>query len=241
MKNFEQTKFALKQETPGLKNYYKSIKANQAHNPGYGTKHFIELPMMAAIVGFTGSGKTNTLMNLIDAFKGTFQKFVFCTMNFESDPLYVKFRDRMEKLADKYEEDLDSFIQVFDGGEVPEVEDIEEGPTLIVFDDLQGEKKSNEAAAKFYKYGRRKEFSCVYLGQSYMDIPIFIRKQLKYLIIKRVNQIDDLKRILTKYGLGQYKGRLGAIYDNCTADFTHCMMLDLLQCNIYKDFDKKIE
>jgi len=219
-----------------MRNYYKGLKGNDTHNPNFGIKHFIELPMIGAIVGFTGSGKSNTLMNLIDAMKGSFQKIVFCTMSFDCDPLYVKLRDRLQKLAEKHKLDEDAYIQVFDNGEVPEVDDLEEIPTLVIFDDLQGETKSNQQVSKFYKYGRKKGFSCMYLGQSYTDIPIFIRKQLKYLFIKRINQIDDLKRILSKYGLDRYKGRLEEIYHYCTDDFTHCMLLDLLRGHIYRDF-----
>lgn len=225
-----------------MKNFYEQLKDDKKpHNPGYGKKHFIELPMMGAIIGFTGSGKTNTLMNLIDAFKGTFQKVVFCTMDFESDPLYVSFREKLHKLAKKHKLDEDAYIEVFDGAEVPDVEDLEEIPTLVVFDDLQGETKANEQVQRFYKYGRRKGFSCVYLGQTYIDIPKFIRRQLKYLFIKRINQVDDLKRILSRYGLSKYEGRLHEIYEDCTADFKHCMLIDLLHGVIYKDFNKKIE
>jgi len=224
-----------------MKNYYTSIKADKVHNPNYGTKHFIELPFMAAITGFTGSGKSNTLMNLIDAFKGSFSKIVFCTMSFDCDPLYVKLRTRLEKVAEKDGVEPEDYIQIFDGGTVPDVEELEDVPSLIIFDDLQGEKKANDQVSKFYKYGRKKGFSCVYLAQSYMDIPIFIRKQLKYLVIKRVNQIDDLKRILTRYGLSQYKGRLGDIYQECTSDFTTCMLMDLLRGKIYKNFTQLIE
>jgi len=237
-----------------MKNHYNSLKDNKKpHNPNYGVKHFIELPMTASIVGFTGSGKTNTLMNIIDAFKGSFQKIIFCTMSFECDPLYVNLRERLEKLAEKHGLEPDAYIQVFDNGEVPDVDEIEEDiPTLIVFDDLQGEKKANDQVAKFYKYGRKKGFSSIYLAQSYIDIPIFIRKQLKYLFIKKVNQIDDLKRILSKYGLAAYRGRpttsrgcasnrLEEIYNHCTADFTHCMLLDLLRGYIYRDFTELIE
>jgi len=223
-----------------MKNYYESIKKDKVHNPNYGKKHYFELPGMIAIIGPTGSGKSNTLMNLIDAFKGTFSKFVFCTMAFDCDPLYVSFRNRLAKMAEKYGCDESEFIQVFEGGEVPDVEDLDEEPTMVIFDDLQGEKKANETVAKYYKYGRKKGFTCVYLAQSYFDIPQFIRKQLKYLIIKRTNQVDELKRILAKYGLHQYEGRLATIYNNCTSDFKHCMLIDLLKSNIYRDFKELI-
>lgn len=225
-----------------MKNYYDKLDAsNNEHNPNFGKKHFIQLPAMMTILGPTGSGKTNTLMNLIDSFKGTFSKFVFCVMNFDSDPLYVQFRERLEELAEKDGIDVEDYIQVFEDAEVPDVEELEEVPTLIIFDDLIGEKKANDKVAKFYKYGRRKHFSCIYLAQSYFDIPPFIRKQLKYLIIKRTNQVDDLKRILSKYGLSQYKGRLADIYNYCTSDFKHCMMIDLLRGVIYRDFIELIE
>ncbi len=225
-----------------MKNHYAKLKDKEKpHNPNYGKKHFIEVPFMSAIVGFTGSGKSNCLMNLIDAMKGTFQKFVFCTMSFDTDPLYVDLQARLQKLAHKHKLEDDAYIQVYDGGEVPDPEDLEAIPTLVVFDDLQGERKASEQASKFYKYGRKMGFSCVYLGQSYTDIPIFIRKQLKYLFIKRVNQIDDLKRILSRYGLGQYRGRLEEIYKYCTDDFKNVMLLDLLKSKIYRNFTELIQ
>jgi len=217
-----------------MKNFYEQITKKKAHNPGYGKRHYFEVPAMITIIGPTGSGKSNTLMNLIDAFRGTFQKFVICCMDFECDDLYVAFRERLEKQGD-------DLIDVYEDANIPDVEDLEEVPTMIVFDDMQGEKTANDAIAKFYKYGRKKGMTCVYLAQSYFDIPRFIRKQLKYLIIKRTNQVDELKRILAKYGLHQYEGQLAEIYNRCTEDFTHCMTIDLMHGDIYRDFSEKID
>jgi len=125
-------------------------------------------------------------------------------------------------------------------GEVTDQDKVEGVPTLVIFDDLQGEILANQMIERYYKYGRKKNFTCVYLAQSYFDIPKFIRKQLKYLIIKRTNQVDELKRILAKYCLHQYTGRLAEIYNECTEDFTHCMTIDLIKGKIYKDFNIEV-
>jgi len=48
------------------------------HNPNY-ELHHIEIPMRACIIGSSGSGKTNTLINLIKLFGNTFQNIYIIT------------------------------------------------------------------------------------------------------------------------------------------------------------------
>ncbi|NTW90403.1 MAG: hypothetical protein HGA35_00370 [Erysipelotrichaceae bacterium] len=217
-----------------MKNFYLDIKSDKVHNPQYGKLHNFKVPFMMGLIGPTSCGKSNTLMNIIHSMKGTFQKIVFCVMNFDNDPLYRTFYDKMIK---KYPE----AIEYYEEANVPDIEEMEECPTLFIFDDLQNENAANQEVAKYYKYGRKKGFSCIYLGQTFIDIPIFIRRQFQYLIIKKVNEMDDLKRILNKYLKKDYMNRFEDIYKYCTSDFLHCMTIDFNKGKIYRNFIELIE
>jgi ABC-type lipoprotein export system ATPase subunit len=56
------------------------------HNPNYDI-HKLAVPLIACVVGGTGSGKTNLLMNILEVMDKTFNKIIIFTMD-RDEPLY---------------------------------------------------------------------------------------------------------------------------------------------------------
>ena len=111
----------------GMVDYYKVMPKKfllKSHNPNF-KDHKLNLPFRMLIIGGSGAGKTQTLMNLIRVMNGTFNNIHIITKN-KKEPLY-------EYLESK----VDNGLTITEG--------IESAPNLDEFD----KKRTN-----FDSYGR---------------------------------------------------------------------------------------
>lgn len=214
-----------------MENHYSKLSSkykSKTFNPNYGKTHEIESRFRMVIVGASGSGKTNCLMNLLKvAFNDTFSHIYLCIPN-KDEPLYNRMID---KLGDD--------ITVYEGGEVPPLSDIEKvdgEERLIIFDDLVGNKAATKEIVEYFKAGRKKNLSCVYLSQSYYKVDKFIRQNTNYIIIKKVASKKDLKLILSEYSFNVGIDELEDMYHWSTKKFEDVLLLDILHSRIFHNF-----
>jgi len=174
----------------------------QTHNPNFDI-HGIKLPFRALLIGGSGAGKTQTLLNLLHNMGNTFNA-VWIITKCKKEPLY-EFLE--EKLGDKG-------LTIVEGiNNAPDLDSLDEKEqTLIVMDDLVLEKNQKPLEAFFIR-GRKKNASFVYISQSYFAVPPMIRKNLNYLMIKRLSNLPDLFRIMREYSLGVDKEKLKQAYE----------------------------
>lgn len=217
-------------------NFYSHLPSKyktKTHNPQFGKTHQIKLPFRMGIIGASGTGKSNALLNLLHRMSGTFDRMILVCKAIHGDPLY-------EMLVDK----LGDSITVYENGEVPELNSIasdvlhSKSQILAVFDDVLGDKEANEAIAEYAKRGRKQGISMCYLAQSWYGIPKFIRQQFSHVVIKKVNSSRDLKKILVEFPMAIDFETLKQMYDFATHAFESTMMLDLLSGTVYKDFNE---
>jgi len=199
-----------KQEAePELIDFYKHIPKNlltKLPNPHY-EKHHITVPFYGIIVGGTGAGKTQTLLNLLKKMNGTFEKIVLCLKS-SQEPLY-------QWLINKIPEDQ---LEVFENGIVPPVDDFKNaGSTLIVFDDLVT-LKDQSPIKEFYTRGRKMHCSMLYCTQSWFQTPKFVRIQCNHIIIKRLTSNRDLNLIISEYGFTGMKKQIIKAYKDVTSE-----------------------
>lgn len=193
----------------GMVDYYKTMPKKfilQSHNPNF-KEHKINLPFRMLIIGGSGAGKTQTLMNLIRVMNGTFQNIHIITKN-KDEPLYNYLESK-----------VDTGLSITEGiASAPDLDKFnKKEQTLIVMDDLVLEKNQKDLEGYFIR-ARKLNCSLVYLSQSYFQVPKMIRQNLNYLIIKRLNTLTDLFRIMREYSLGVSKEQLTELYQNSIKD-----------------------
>ncbi len=202
-----------------IKNFYTLTKKKKIRNPGY-DKHGIELPCYMLIIGGSGSGKTNVLMQFITLSDNTFDKIVICLKSKE-EPLY----ELLEKSVPEVE---------FRENEVPDMDEFDGAKmSLIVFDDLVLDKDQTKIQEYFIR-ARKKNITCIYISQSYYKIPKLIRINARYILLKKLSSIRDLNLILSEFAL--QKKELLHEYELATKQFTDFLLIDIFNNSFRKNF-----
>jgi hypothetical protein len=93
-------------------------------------------------------------------------------------------------------------------------------------DDLVLERNQHQLEQYFIR-ARKLNCSLIYISQSYYAVPKMIRQNLTYLVIKRLNTLGDLFRIMREYSLGVEKNELKKIYDASTTNKQDFLLVDL--------------
>jgi len=200
----------MKSENGEMVDYYSIMPKKfllSSHNPNFKI-HKINVPFRMLIIGGSGAGKTQTLLNLIKVMNGTFQNIHIITKN-KDEPLYNYLEDKLGKEGLTITEGIST---------APDLDDFKKKEqSLIVMDDLVLEKNQKQLEQYFIR-ARKLNCSLVYIAQSYFPVPKMIRQNLNYLIIKRLNTLQDLFRIMREYSLGVNKETLQDIYENAIKD-----------------------
>ena len=202
-----------------LIDWYKEIPKKyltKTHNPNFKI-HGIQVPFRMLIIGGSGSGKTQTFLNILHNFSGTFQNIFLITKN-KDEPLYNYLADKLK----------DKVFEIFEGiSKAPDLDTFnKKEQTLVVFDDLVLE-KNQSAIEEYYIRARKLNCSVIYLSQSYYAVPLNIRRNLTYLLIKRLQSLKDLYAILREYALGVDKKVLKNIYEKATGTKQDFLLVDM--------------
>ena len=207
-------------------NFYtlKSVQkfAPKSHNPFFDV-HNISLPFRTIVIGASGSGKSNFLLNLISVTPGTWEHIYIYTK--ENETLYDYLQSVIDEslLTIKYG-NLDEF-RVFD-------DEIYKSRlnTLVIFDDMVNESKKEQVCInELYIRGRKMGVSMCYLTQSYFSVPKMIRSQCNYFFILKVSGLRDLRLILSEFALSADIKQLYQMYRYCCENggMENFMLIDL--------------
>ena len=190
----------------------------KSHNPHFDIHH-IKLPFRMIIAGNSGSGKTQTLLNLIHNMPDTFEKIFIVTKN-KDEPLYNYLEDRLG----------DKGVIIKEGiTELPDLDKLDkEENNLIVLDDLVNEPlKQQRPICDYFIRARKKNCSIIYISQSFYGVPKLVRDNISYLIIKQVSSMKNLTMICRECSLGIEKKQLKKIYDDATQSKQDFLLIDL--------------
>jgi hypothetical protein len=204
-----------------LIDWYKKIPKKfllKTHNPHFDTHH-IKLPFRMIIAGNSGSGKTQTLLNLLYNMPDTFEK-IFIVTKCKTEPLYEYLEDRLGKDGLSVKEGII---------ELPDLDSLDkEQNNLIVLDDLVNEPlKQQRPICDYFIRARKKNCSIIYISQSFYAVPKLIRDNISYLIIKQVSSMKNLTMICRECSLGIDKKQLKKIYDDATQSKQDFLLIDL--------------
>ena len=189
-------------------------------NPNY-KNHNVTVPFRSVVIGSSGSGKTNNLLNIIHKFNNTFNHIYVYTQ--AEEPLYNFLESQISSDLLTIQYDLD-FCRKFK-------EDDYYGQSLIIFDDQVNE-KDQQCIRELYIRGRKIAggISLMYLTQSYFTVPKIVRLQCQYVIIIKTYGARDLKLMLSEYALSATKGQLTKMYEDCcnNGKFGSFFLIDLV-------------
>ena len=210
-----------KQQKTELFNWYDKIPERylkKTHNPHFDSHH-IKLPMRSVILGNSGSGKTQTLMNIIYNMPDTFEKIYIITKD-KKEPIYEYVEDKYKKKG----------VEVLEGVEnLPDLSKFDEDTnTLVVLDDMvnEGEKKL-APVADFYIRCRKKGCSIIFISHSWFKMPKLIRLQLSHLFIKQLSSMRDLKMIMNDFSYTMDKKFVKEMYEDATKDQKDFLLIDI--------------
>lgn len=194
-------------ELPAVQKY-----AVKYHNPTFDkTNQPLKHPMRTIVCGATGSGKSNILLNIMRSMNGTFENILIFTQD-KDETLYKYLEQEFPDI--RIYEGI-STVKNFNFNSIPDEQ------TLIIFDDMCVESfKDQKDICELFIRGRKMAqgagISLVYLTQSYFQVPPIIRKQMNYLILRKINGTRDLNAILRECSIdSENKTKLFKMYEFC--------------------------
>jgi ABC-type dipeptide/oligopeptide/nickel transport system ATPase component len=206
------------------------------HNPNYDI-HKLAVPLIACVVGGTGSGKTNLLMNILEVMDQTFNKIIIFTMD-RDEPLYNALSSAVppdqlkifEGIANVTKQNMDKNIDRDD-------------QTLLIFDDLCNSREAEQRPiGDMYIRGRKLNCSMLYLSQKWSCIPTIIRAQCGYVFLKQVDGKRQLQFIVGNYSPKDLTTeQINEIYKYCSQDKLDFLLIDLKESDKTKRFRRNLD
>ena len=173
------------------------------------SKHHYLLPdCHYLIVGATGSGKTNLLLNM-----------VLRWMNYDHCYVYT-----LNPNQDKYKFLQEQGIKIFNPEEIPPVEELDSKQKVIVFDDIK--LNNMKKLMEYFSLSRNRNCNCIYLTQSYFDTAKYIRRNTNCFILFGNLCNKDIRHIIDDHAKQISKMEMESIYHEATKDPYSYMVLD---------------
>lgn len=205
-----------------------SIKNEKKKESESFKKHRLNQNFRMVLNGKTSSGKTNTLIDLLVRMNDVFDLIVLVTP-MTNEPFYQHLQNILpEDRLHVYKHKKDK---------LPRVEDYEhfDGKMIAIFDDMMTAcKKDQELITNFYSFGRKLGAtkggfcSCVYISQHFFNIPIAIRANCDYVILKQMSDEDDKFRLKVKFGKRLTTQQFYNMFEYCTTPKESFMLIDIL-------------
>ena len=209
-----------------IKDWYKITKKHSKGGikPDSNYKnHMIKPCSQIMMVGPTGSGKTTILMEFLHR-KQAFHRIIIFSGSTTDEPLLNALRESMDGVE---------FIQ--DADELPELSDMNDDEKhyekLIVFDDMINlTKKQLLKIQKWFNSSRKYGYTAICMVQNYTDAPLQIRRNCKYFMIFKLNDLNTINQILKNHNTnGDDKSHILSLYHQATANPKDFFTIDLTE------------
>lgn len=217
-------------------NFYEidEIKKNKINNKVFYKSVEMNLPCRIGLIGATGSGKSNVLLNFLGRLPSVFTKIII--VHKLEEPLY-------DYLKEQIGNDNILFCKGLD--ELPKFNELnisKDDRLLLIFDDIVNEpiKLQEDIILEYFLLGRKVKMgiSMFYLSQSYYKMPKPIREQCNYLFIVKLNDRRDITSIINNNCLGVDKEMIEYIYKTATSKELDFLKIDLFNRNENRIFSK---
>ena len=198
----------------------KKYRVSNYHNPN---KLMPQHPFRMCIVGASNTGKTNTLMNIIELSENFHKIYLYAKKLDES--LYQYLIDSWEKRGEKLGIQLIEYSNVIE--DMVHVDEVDGSiQNLIVIDDFVCEKNLDKVSELFIR-GRKSNCSTVFISQSYFGIPTQVRINSDYFIFTRNLKGNELTQVAKDQSgilsIDEFKG----MYRSSTKEGYNFLLIDL--------------
>ena len=182
-------------------------------------------PYRILIVGGSGPGKTNALMNLINNQPDIDKIYLYAKDPYEEKYQYLI--NKREKVGLNHYDDPKAFIEYSN-----EMQDVcknigehntdKERKILIVFDDMIADminnKKLNSIVTELFIRGRKLNISLVFITQSYFKVPKDVRLNSTHFFIMKIPNKRELQQIALNHSSDINSKDFIKIYKKYTAE-----------------------
>ena len=184
--------------------------------------HFLLPDCHYMIIGPTGCGKTNLLCNLLTRWMYA-DKITIYTINGEQEK-YILLKEFFDVVGEETGENILEINKPEDVVSVDELDDEEE--KVIVFDDIRIDKKNMDQIKEYFSLSRNKSCNCIYLTQSYYDVPKYIRRNTKCFCLYPNLDNKDVRFIANDHANTLTDDSLFDIYKQATNDQYNFFVID---------------
>ena len=176
------------------------------------------------IIGGSGSGKTNLLLNLVEDQPDIDKIYLYAKDPYESKYQYLI--NKREGVGTNHFKDPKAFIEYSNDmhdvyKNIDDYNPDKENKILIVFGDLTADmiynKKLNSIVTELFIRGRKLNISLVFITQSYVKVPKDARLDTSHFFIAKILNKRELQQIAINHSSDISTKDFADIYRNCTS------------------------
>ena len=186
--------------------------------------YILDHPYRILIIGGSGSGRTNALLNLINNQLDINKIYLYARDPYETKYQYLI--NKRGKVGLDHFDDPKAFMEYSNDMQdvyknIEDYNPIKKRKVLIVFDDVIADminnKKLNPIVTELFIRGRKLNISMAFITQSYFKVPKDVRLNSTYFFIMKIPSKRELQQIALNHSSDIDFKDFMKIYKKCTA------------------------
>ena len=186
-------------------------------------------PYRILIIGGSGSGKTNALLNLINNQIDIDKIYLYAKDPYEKKYQYLI--NKREKVGLNHLNHPKAFMEYSNDMQdvyknIEDYNPIKKRKVLIIFDDMIADMKLNPIVTELFIRGRKLNISIVFIMQSYFKVPKDVRLNSTHFFIMKIPNKKELQQIALNHSSDiDFKDFMN-IYKKCTTEPYSFLVID---------------